>query len=217
MEKFTSILKQINEICIARGFKKDGLTFRLQSNNTAIINLQKSRDFIEGGIKFTINIGLHFAKLRYFNSCESLKKPSFIDCQWKVRLGKLFEKPLDFWWIITNETDLDSVKTQLNIFFEKLVFPEIEKRQADKDFIEMLFNEDVKGITEIERLNHLCSFFCIYDDDRLQIALDEFKIVCNMDNLGYLYESKLSQIEIWKSKKDVQNTWSFQNNSYQWR
>lgn len=213
-KKLTDILSEVYK---KKGFKKNGHVFRLnQANNIAIIYLQKSKDNIPNGTKFTINIGIYFKSLDYFNSGEDVKNPIINDCQWKVRIGNLMQNKSDYWWTIQENSDLNLLSSELIDIFNSIILPAIQDRISDELYIEKLIKDNIVGNSIIEKLVILSSFFCIYNDIRLNDILNELQLYCSKNRLDYLYQSKIAQIRIWKCKTEGQSKWGFYEDSYRW-
>ena len=219
MITFKQLIEILSKVYKNKGFKKAGQTYRLkQDNNIAIINLQKSRDYIPDGFKFTINIGIHFKSLYYFDTGREINTPVLIDdCQWRTRIGELMPIKMDYWWRVQESSNLELLSSELTDNFNSILYPAIQDRISDKLYInELLKNNIIIGNDTYKRLMNLCSFFCIYDDNRLCDTLEELKLYCSKNRLDYSYQSILAQIKSWKNKPEGQCKWGFFEDSYKW-
>lgn len=216
MKKFEELTNKISDLLISHGFKKSGQYYQYNpkdSDNIAIINLQKSRDSSSSNIIFTFNIGIHFKNIFYLNTGEVIKKPIINDCQWKIRIGKLMPINKDYWWNIDNSTDLEQITNELINIFQKFVFGEINDRISDKLYIEKLINES----DSFEKVQNLSSLLCIYNDDRLDKVLEDLKVYCLNNRLADFYQNKIKQIDSWRQKPDGASIWEFIDDSYKWK
>lgn len=202
--------------CPEKGLKRDGYNLRLNHlNNVAVINFQKSKDNIPNGYKFTINIGVHYGKLFFFNSCQSIKKPIINDCQWKIRIGFLLPFKSDYWWSVDTKTDIEKLKANLFEIFNTVINPTLENLISDEGYTACLIANKAAGTSEFDRLKNLASIFCINKDTRLNEVLIQLKAYCIANKLSTLYEKKIKQINIWKLKPE-HSIWSFDGDFYTW-
>lgn len=217
MAKFQELIAFLSEVCSTKNFKKSGLSYWLEkAGNTAIINIQKSQYQIPDGSRFTINAGIHYKSLFYFNNTASLKKSTINDCQWKVRVGELMDIKKDYWWEIYDKDKIDLISAEFERIINSVIYAAIEDRISNKQYIEKLIANENLGTEIIKRLSNLCSFLCMYDDPRLPMILDELRMYCSKYKLNEFYEAKVAQIENWKKRPGQESTWVFGDEGYGW-
>jgi hypothetical protein len=213
---FKELVSTFSDHCFEKGFKSNGYNLRLNRfNNVAVINFQKSKDNIPNGYKFTINIGIHYRALFFFNTCQSIKKPVINDCQWKVRIGFLLSFKSDYWWTVDKKTDFKTLEKNLNEIFDAIINPTLVSLISDDGYINNLAAKTATGTSEIERLKNLSSLFCINEDARLDDVLSQLMEYCRVNKLSDMYEKKAAQIAVWKQKPE-NGTWSFADDFYKW-
>jgi len=99
MNKFKSLLSEINKILKPLNYKKRGETFfYTKDNNIGIIDFQKSRSNNAATTMFTINLGVYSSTLKVFDREGLDSKPVISDCHWRKRIGFLLPKKQDYWW-----------------------------------------------------------------------------------------------------------------------
>jgi hypothetical protein len=199
MKKFKEFVDNFSVVLKEKGFTKNGYNYRLpQSDNIALINIQKSIDRVPGVTKFTLNIGIYFNTLFYFRTGEIVQKPIINDCQWSLRIGNLLPISQDYWWVVNNHSDMQIITDEVIQIFNTSIYPSIISNISDKSFINHLLDGDIAGTTLLEKLIFLSSFFCIYSDPRLSRAMQELKDYCHENKLMDLYKQQVDRVENWK-------------------
>ena len=97
------------------GFRKNSKTWWRDCDSVIeVIDLQKSQWNDANEAKFAINLGLYWPSIH-----KAIKReagdypPKTWECTVQQRLGPLFSEGKDFWWKVTEDTDLDTIGDEI--------------------------------------------------------------------------------------------------------
>lgn len=176
MEKYKSLISDINNVLKPFGFKKSAETFFYRKdNNIGIIDFQKGRRSNVTSTLFTINLGIYSSALKVFDSFDIKSKPTISDCHWKKRIGFLLPKKQDYWWEINDSTSLPNLLTEITKVLRELAIPEIQKYISDES-LEKSWNEGIsEGLTEQQMYLYLIALLKTYNKPELHTKVEELK------------------------------------------
>ena len=93
------------------GFKNAGSTFfRSKGDLTEVISPQKSQSNDSTASKFTINLGVYWPSVNeVLVGIGQTFPPKEYECTLRQRIGPLFDNGRDFWWVLTPDSNIESV------------------------------------------------------------------------------------------------------------
>jgi len=177
MDKYKLLINKISVGLKSNGFtKKDTTLYFNKVNNWGLINFQKSRSSEPDQILFTINLGVCSEKIRSFHHPLTLLKPVLEDCHWRMRIGDIMEEKQDYWWKITEYTNLDDVANKIIDVLTNKGIPEILKHISDEDLEKGWIEGSSGGLTKFERLLYLTTILKLYSRSTLNEVAKELMI-----------------------------------------
>lgn len=176
MDKYRSLLSEVNNSLKPIGFKKTGeIFYYYRNNNIGLINFQRSKNSSSDVILFTINIGVYSSSLHLFDRPGINSKPVMSDCHWRQRLGFLLPEKQDYWWQIDYNTSLPDLMTEITNLLISVAIPEIEKHISDESLIEYWMNGVSSGLTEQQMYLYLIGLLKVNNSIALQEKVEELK------------------------------------------
>ncbi|MFN8360307.1 MAG: DUF4304 domain-containing protein [Candidatus Kapaibacterium sp.] len=174
MEKFKRLISTIGTQLKAAGFTKQGNTFYLQrDSNWGIINFQKSMSSTKQAVKFTINLGVQSTSIcKVLKYKEKVDKPTIGVCHWTERIGFLLPQKQDYWWTISDDTDLEELIVELSNVVGELAVPELEAHITDESLM-ILWLNGFAGCTMLGRYIYLTTLLKLHHDERLADVIDD--------------------------------------------
>jgi hypothetical protein len=141
-------------------FCRQGNSFyTTRGSNIGIIDFQKSHKLEFDNLSFTVNIGvISINLLRFINQKEENGKLEISDAQWSVRLGQLMTEKKDIWWIIDENTNIDTLEKNIHKNILNFAFPELNKYIFDEAIRDLWFLGHAPSLTEFQRLLYLSYF-----------------------------------------------------------
>lgn len=120
------------------GFLKSSRTFRRKFEIcTQIVNIQGSMTNLGENGSFTINLGVYFPEAEILNGLFPVKeKPVESDCLIRQRIGHLMPNHNDFWWELTQSSNLDELAKEINKCWLEYGKPWINKHTSIDQAIE---------------------------------------------------------------------------------
>lgn len=121
------------------GFKHKGSTFfRKNGELTEVIAPQKSKWNNAQEAKFTFNLGVYWPYVQELlgRPCETLP-PKEDDCTLRQRLGPLFDENRDFWWIITPESDIVQIGSEVAQKIKVFALPWLSRATTLNEAVKM--------------------------------------------------------------------------------
>lgn len=156
--QFKQLIRSANSLLKPEGFEKKGLAFFKQLPEINwIVNFQKSRDSIEKGVKFTINLGTFSFRLNRFSWNVPVKTPSIWNCPVLVRIGELLPKEEDTWWKIGTESPAEQVETQVLDAVKAVGLPFLKQFSSDEDLRKYFWKLVRKGEAPYPMVLNLCA------------------------------------------------------------
>lgn len=176
MENYNQLISAIGSVLKSERFIKKGNSFYLsESGNNGIINFQKSRDSTKKEVIFTINVGVQSTTLS-----KVLKKnrhndfPDMEDCHWKRRIGFLLPQKQDYWWRVTDDTNIEELIREISRVIKEVAIVYIKTNISDESLKLLWLDGRAMGITELQRYGYLTTLLKIYQDERLTAIIEEF-------------------------------------------
>ena len=125
----------------AEGFRKKGTTWnRLNNDIIEVIDVQKGRIKNDGGVDFTINIGLWIEDV--WRLCWDKPTLGFVkeeDCFPRFRIGFLLEnykaKFLDKWWVLSEKKDMPTLGAEIRSVLYEKCFPFFKQFNSSSDVL----------------------------------------------------------------------------------
>jgi hypothetical protein len=155
---FNKILSNDVSPCFKQlNYKKQGNNFRYFDKNEnigKIVNFQKSQ---WSQIKFTINVGIYLPEFEYYHYIvPKISNEKFVEsiCAIRKRIGEL-KNGLDKWYVLNEETHIDSLINELKNDIKNSVLPFLNKFANRKYVLEQLFMESYYGMYEFTRIKVL--------------------------------------------------------------
>jgi hypothetical protein len=126
------------------GFRKGGTHFsKIDQEALEIINVQSSQWNNASSGRFTLNVGVHFAAVaRMLLGTDPMPAiPKEYYCLIRRRVGMLLPRENDHWWVVTTDTDAESLAAELSSAWRDYISPWLEKfktiagaaRELEKD------------------------------------------------------------------------------------
>ena len=112
------------------GFRKGGTHFsKVDQESLEIINVQSSQWNNTSSGKFTLNVGVHFGTVaRMLHGTDPMPAiPKEHYCLIRRRVGMLLPGGKDHWWVVTTDTDAESVAAELSSAWRDYISPWLEK------------------------------------------------------------------------------------------
>lgn len=176
MDKYKTLISEINNVIKPLGFKKNGNTFFYnQDNNIGLINFQKSKNSSSISILFTISIGVYSSALQIFDSPDVGSKPTISDCHWSKRMGFLLPENKDHWWQINDATSLPDLINEVIDLLTSLAIPEILRNISDTSLEENWLKGLSSGLSEPQMYLYLIALLKQKNSNILHIKVDELK------------------------------------------
>lgn len=175
MKEYKDLLKAVEIFLKQEGLTKKGNTYYLaKDGNLGVINFQRSRDMIEGGAKFTINLGVFSSKLSEALPYGIKGKPAIEDCHWRIRAGYLLPQKQDHWWIVVEGQPIENLATEIIAALEAVLLPELKRSVSDESLKNKWMDSVSGGITEFQRFVFLTTLLKLDKDERLKKVVDDF-------------------------------------------
>lgn len=175
MKEYKDLLKAVEIFLKQEGLTKKGNTYYLaKDGNLGVINFQRSRDMIEGGAKFTINLGVFSSRLSEALPYGIKGKPAIEDCHWRIRAGYLLPQKQDHWWIVDEGISIDGLVEEIITVLKEKLLPEVKKYMSDESLKNSWMKGDLEGITDLERFVFLTTLLKLDKDERLKNVVDDF-------------------------------------------
>jgi hypothetical protein len=175
MKEYKDLLKAVEIFLKQEGLTKKGNTYYLaKDGNLGVINFQRSRDMIEGGAKFTINLGVFSSKLSEALPYGIKGKPAIEDCHWRIRAGYLLPQKQDHWWIVVEGQPIENLATEIIAALEAVLLPELKRSVSDESLKNKWMDSVSGGITEFQRFVFLTTLLKLDKDERLKNVVDDF-------------------------------------------
>jgi hypothetical protein len=176
MDKYKSLLLEVNSNLKSLGYKKSGATFYYRKdNNLGIIEFQKSRSNTAAASLFTINLGIYSGSLQVFDRIDLKSKPTISDCHWRKRIGYLLPQKQDYWWQIDDNTSLTGLITEITNILKELAIPEIQKYIADESLEKSWMAGVSEGLTEQQMYLYLIALLKTYNKNSFRDKVEELK------------------------------------------
>jgi len=115
------------------GFHKKSTHFsRKDGEALQVINVQSSQWNNVSSAKFTLNIGVHFARVAgmLYGTDPMPSPPKEVFCLLRTRVGMIMPAGTDHWWIVTPDTNVDAVSTELSSAWSDCISPWLEKNKT---------------------------------------------------------------------------------------
>lgn len=158
MEGFKTITNAVSKSVSALGFKKiNQSTFVIkEGNNWGVINFQKSQSNTKGEVRFTINLDIFSGAIRDFLEGGKVNSaPKTGGSHWNKRIGFLLPEKKDYWWTITDATNIAALEKEITDIVSSIAIEEIRKNIVDENLIHQWKQAVSPGITEFQRLQYL--------------------------------------------------------------
>jgi hypothetical protein len=125
--EYESLLNRVGGELSPLGYVRSGSCFRKKSEDfLSIIEFQKSKDNIQNGFKFTVNLGIIWKRL--LGVLDSFEKAKSVDSHLMERIGFLLDERRDKWWVVASEDDLDSVGDEVVSILMSRAIPYLGQR-----------------------------------------------------------------------------------------
>jgi hypothetical protein len=158
MEGFKTITNAVSKSVSALGFKKiNQSAFAIkEGNNWGVINFQKSQSNTKSEVRFTINLDIFSGAIRDFLEGEKVNSaPKTGGSHWNKRIGFLLPEKKDYWWTITDATNIAVLEKEITAMVSSIAVEEIKKNLSDANLINQWKEAVSPGITEFQRLQYL--------------------------------------------------------------
>jgi hypothetical protein len=192
---YTSLISRISDILETYSYIKKGETFYYyDSNNWGLVNFQKEKSISSTGLSFTINLGICSNSLRVFFGRDTNKKPKIEECHWRKRIGLLLKNKKDYWWIIKNDSSIESIIKEIKTVLVEQALTEIKKYISDEDLEKYWLSGVASGITEFERYMYLTILMKNNNRDDLGKVINDF--IKFSKGKSFEYSSKIHLAEL---------------------
>lgn len=175
---FKELIQAIGITLQNHEFKRYGNSFyQRKTDNWGLIEFQKSTRSTKFEILFTINIGICSEAIKQFRDSDQInQKPSFDECQWKIRIGTLIANNEDKWWAINDLTNTSQLVDEIQSHLINIVLPEMQNNMTDEQLMTLWLSGKSQGLTEVERLVNLCILLKKFGmHDQLAITLAQLE------------------------------------------
>lgn len=176
MDRYKSLLTEVNNVLKPFNYKKSGNTFFYNNeNNIGIIDFQKGRSSNATSILFTINLGVYSRTLKIFDSFNIQSNPSISDCHWRKRIGLLLPQEQDFWWEINDKVSMPILTDEIINILKRFAIPEIQKYISDGSLEKSWMAGISDGLTKQQMYLYLIALLKIYNRNSLCSKVNELR------------------------------------------
>jgi hypothetical protein len=113
-QNFKELLEGIGRKLKTQGFTKRGNAYRrVESGNSAIVELQRSQSSTSDTIRFTINVGIVCGRL-LDEYQPDVSKSGSMHAHLRTRIGAFLPGPADQWWDLDKTTEPDFLVAELS-------------------------------------------------------------------------------------------------------
>ena len=176
MDIYKELINKVGLDIKSVGFNKYGDTFYVNKfRNWGLINFQKSRSSTSLATLFTINLGISSNILRQNDGIDLSKKPIIWDCHWRKRIGFILEVKQDYWWELTDRTDLDKLSSDVIGMLNNRGIPELNEHINDESLISEWLNNVGSGLTELQIYVNLTTILKLKGSDTLSEVIEAIR------------------------------------------
>lgn len=151
---YTKIVTLVADELAENGYHRRGENLRLiRDGNVCVVNFQKSRDRIEGAIKFTMNVGVVLEALALDDRFDP-NAASIIDAHVKRRLGYYTEQKKDVWWLATAASNAEAMAGMLIDLLDYALL-EMESYLDERAVISLWESGQAPGLTDTQMQRNL--------------------------------------------------------------
>lgn len=115
------------------GFRKNSTHFsRTYGEALQIVNVQSSHWNTASSARFTLNIGVHFASVAVmlYGNDPMPAPPRETFCLLRTRVGMILPARADRWWVVTPDTNVETVAAELSSAWNDCILPWLEKNKT---------------------------------------------------------------------------------------
>jgi hypothetical protein len=115
------------------GFRKNSTHFsRRNGEALQLINVQSSQCNNASLARFTLNVGVHFASVAemLYGNDPMPSPPREMFCLLRTRVGMILPAGADHWWIVTPDTNVESVAGELSSAWNDYISQWLEKNKT---------------------------------------------------------------------------------------
>lgn len=174
MDKYKSLLIEVNHAVKSFDFRKKGETYFIQRNrNYGIINFQRRKDSSPDSTVFTINLGVYSWTLMILDRIRVRTFPGIRHCQWKRRIGFLMDQQQDHWWSIDANSSMSGLVAGISDLIKMRAIPEIEKYIIDENLERLWMDGNANSLTHQQTLLYLIALLKRKNKPELNAKVDE--------------------------------------------
>ena len=148
-----SIARVVGATLSGHGFSRRGLTLlKRAGDSTALVNFQSSTSSSRERLKFTVNVGIKFARLL---SEREQNSTSVWDSHLRWRLGELMPQRNDAWWETVPGDNMIALGNDMALLIEETALPIINRYLDPRAAVALWESGQSPGLTEVQRVRFL--------------------------------------------------------------